>query len=408
VAPGHRVLDVACGTGIVTRTAADRVAPDGRTVGVDLNDAMLSVARRVRPDIEFRQADAARLPFADESFDTVLSQMALMFFPDRGAAVREMSRVTTSGGTVALLVPGAHEHQQAFAQFADLAVRHAGDEARSLLSTYFLCGDLDQLASLVESTGLQVRTARTVVGAYRAPSVDAFVTTEVESTSTGLPAPGGCARLGGRAAWRRSPWARRCPTGRWPCLRSPRRGRCGPVWVRVPTQQTWDTLAAQTANLNGERRPGERKPARAEAMEDFLGYCRQRLADDPHLWSTTLFDEVVGLGFTGSYQAFTGSVRRHELRPRCVACAAARSKDRSVIEHPAGRETPVGLARCCRTRPRVGVRRHRASACRALPHSSRWRGWIAECEDQSHLIEGLRQVATRLGRPDASTAGCAG
>ena len=54
------------------------------------------------------------------------------------------------------------------------------------------------------------------------------------------------------------------------------------------------------AYLNGERRPGERKPARAEAMEDFLGYCRQRLADDPHLWSTTLFDEVVDLGFTGS------------------------------------------------------------------------------------------------------------
>ena len=93
------------------------------------------------------------------------------------------------------------------------------------------------------------------------------------------------------------------------------------------------------AYLNGERRPGERKPARAEAMEDFLGYCRQRLADDPHLWSTTLFDEVVDLGFTGSYQAFTASVRRHELRPRCAACAAARSKDRSVIEHPAGEET---------------------------------------------------------------------
>jgi transposase len=79
--------------------------------------------------------------------------------------------------------------------------------------------------------------------------------------------------------------------------------------------------------LNGERRPGERKPARAEAMEDFLDDCRQRLADDPHLWSTTLFDEVVDLGFAGSYQAFTASIRRHELRPRCQACAAARGKE---------------------------------------------------------------------------------
>src|ERR1700750_2213226 len=57
------------------------------------------------------------------------------------------------------------------------------------------------------------------------------------------------------------------------------------------------------AYLNGERRPGERQPVRAEAMEDSFGYCRQRLADDPHRWSTTLFDEVVGLGFTGSYPA---------------------------------------------------------------------------------------------------------
>ena len=133
VAPGHRVLDVACGTGIVTRTAADLVAPAGRAVGVDLNEAMLSVARRVRPAIEFRQGDAALLPFGDESFDKVLSQMALMFFPDRATAVQEMARVTASGGIVAVLVPGALEHQEAFARFVDLAVRCAGDQARSLL-----------------------------------------------------------------------------------------------------------------------------------------------------------------------------------------------------------------------------------------------------------------------------------
>ena len=68
--PGQRVLDVACGTGIVARTAADLVAPDGTVVGVDLNEAMLTVARRVRPDIEFHQGNADALPFADETFDT--------------------------------------------------------------------------------------------------------------------------------------------------------------------------------------------------------------------------------------------------------------------------------------------------------------------------------------------------
>jgi hypothetical protein len=81
-----------------------------------------------------------------------------------------------------VLVPGALEHQESFARFVDLAVRHAGAEARSLLTTYFACGDLDRLVALVESAGLQVTTARTETGTYRAPSVDAFVTTEVEST----------------------------------------------------------------------------------------------------------------------------------------------------------------------------------------------------------------------------------
>jgi ubiquinone/menaquinone biosynthesis C-methylase UbiE len=182
VAAGSRVLDVGCGTGIVTRTAADRVAPGGRAVGVDLNEAMLTVARRVRPDIEFRQGDAARLPCADGSFDVVLSQMALMFVPDPAAAVREMARVAAPGGTVALLVPGALEHQRAFARFTDLAVRHAGAQARSLLGAYFRCGDLAALTALVGSAGLRVVAAGTELGTYRAPSVDAFVTTEVEST----------------------------------------------------------------------------------------------------------------------------------------------------------------------------------------------------------------------------------
>ncbi|MFF2115354.1 class I SAM-dependent methyltransferase [Rhodococcus koreensis] len=183
VAPGQRVLDVGCGTGIVARTAADLVVPDGTIVGVDLNEAMLTVARRVvRPDIEFRQGNADALPLPDQSFDTVLCQMSLMFFPDRPQALLEMARVVTPGGRVAVAVPGALDAQPAFAPFVDMAARHAGPEAMSLLGTYFVCGNLEELTGLVESAGLQVTTIRTHSGTYRAPSVDAFVTTEVEST----------------------------------------------------------------------------------------------------------------------------------------------------------------------------------------------------------------------------------
>jgi SAM-dependent methyltransferase len=179
VAAGRRVLDVACGTGIVARTAADQ----GATVtGVDLNEAMLTVARRVRPELEWRRVNAQDLPFDDDSFDVVVSQMALMFFRDPAAALGEMARVVVPGGTVAVLVPGALEHQAAFAPFVDMAARHAGPEAVDLLTTYFRCGDLDALAGLLAAAGPTVTAQRTVDGTYRAPSVDAFVTTEVEST----------------------------------------------------------------------------------------------------------------------------------------------------------------------------------------------------------------------------------
>ncbi|MGH9110780.1 MAG: class I SAM-dependent methyltransferase [Acidimicrobiales bacterium] len=184
ITAGQNILDVACGTGIVARTAADLVGP-ANVVGVDLNEAMLTVAQRVRSDIDWRQGDAVALPLADGSFDAVLCQMALMFFPDRITALREMARVARPGGTVAVLVPTSLDFQPAYGPFVDMATHHAGPEARSLLSTYFDCGHLRDLARLFEQAGLQVTSTRTHPGTARFPSVDALVATEVQSTPLG-------------------------------------------------------------------------------------------------------------------------------------------------------------------------------------------------------------------------------
>lgn len=184
VAPGHRVLDVACGTGVVARCAAD-ITGAANVTGIDLNDSMLAVARRVRPDIDWRQGDSSALPFPDGSFDIVVCQMALMFFPDRAEAIREMSRVATKGGSVAVLVPGNLHDQPAYGPLIDMIARHAGPEARSLLSTYFACGDFDQLVRLFEQAGLGATSTRTEHGTVRFPSVDALVATEVNSTPLG-------------------------------------------------------------------------------------------------------------------------------------------------------------------------------------------------------------------------------
>ncbi len=174
VAAGATVLDVACGTGIVARTAAER-ATAGDVVGLDLNEAMLAVARRLRPDIEWRQGDAARLPFPDGSFDVVLCQSATQ-------ALREMARVVTAEGTVAVQVYSKLEAQPGYGPFVEVAARHAGPEAISLLGAYWVHGDLDALAGRFEAAGLRITATRTRLGTVRFGSVDEFVATEVNST----------------------------------------------------------------------------------------------------------------------------------------------------------------------------------------------------------------------------------
>jgi hypothetical protein len=111
--------------------------------------------------------------------------MALMFFPDRGLALREMARVATPGGTVAVLVPSRLDAQPAYGPFVDMACGHAGPEARSLLSSYFSCGDRDELIALVQQAGLAVNDVAAHLGTARFPSVDALVSTEVASTPLG-------------------------------------------------------------------------------------------------------------------------------------------------------------------------------------------------------------------------------
>ncbi|MBC6445693.1 methyltransferase domain-containing protein [Actinokineospora xionganensis] len=180
--PGQAVLDVACGTGILARTAADRVGPTGKVVGLDLNEGMLTVARGLRSDIEWRQGNAADLPFPDGSFDAVLCQSALMFFPDATQALREMGRVCAPDGTVGVQVYAGLDDQPAYRPWVELVARHAGPEAFSLLGAYWVHGDLDILRARFHAAGLDVAEIRTRTGTARWDSVDEMVRVEVEST----------------------------------------------------------------------------------------------------------------------------------------------------------------------------------------------------------------------------------
>jgi SAM-dependent methyltransferase len=179
VAAGESVLDVACGTGVVARTAAGRAGSTGAVVGLDVNEAMLAVARRLRPDLYWRLGDASVLPFEDNAFDVVLSQAALMFFTDRVTALREMGRVAGVDGRVAVQVPGRLADSPGYLALTKAVARHAEPAVLDLLGAYFGVGEPDLLAELCQAADLRIDTFETWLGATRLGSIDAFLDVEL-------------------------------------------------------------------------------------------------------------------------------------------------------------------------------------------------------------------------------------
>ena len=151
---GDRVLDVACGTGLV----AGRISLVSRKfcaiTGIDVNEGMLSVARR-NPQIEWHQGSATELPFVDGSFDVVLCQQGLQYFPDRAAAMRGMARVLAPGGRIALNVWGALSRQPFYVALVDGIVEFLGEEAKSAFDIAFSLNTAGELRTLARDAGLQ-------------------------------------------------------------------------------------------------------------------------------------------------------------------------------------------------------------------------------------------------------------
>jgi transposase len=145
--------------------------------------------------------------------------------------------------------------------------------------------------------------------------------------------------------------------------------------------------------LQGERRPGVRAGAAADPLAPFAGYLAARFADDPHVWATALFDEVVPLGYRLSYVSFARQLRRAGLRPHCEACSGVSGRDTIEIAHPAGEEMQWDWFER-RGAPWGGTA---YVLLGTLPHSSRVRGVVAASLDQPHLIEAMDGVLRRHG-----------
>ncbi len=178
IGPGHAVLDVACGTGVLAREAAARAGQNGSVVGLDVNDGMLAVARRTRPHILWESGAAEALPFADAEFDAVISQFGLMFFEDQVAALKEMWRVLRPGGRLAVAVWDKMETSPGYAAMEQLLQRLFGDTAAQALQAPFNLGDAALLAPLFSEAGIAEVQLQTQTGTARFPSLSAWVHTD--------------------------------------------------------------------------------------------------------------------------------------------------------------------------------------------------------------------------------------
>ena len=183
---GERVLDVACGTGVVTRMAAERVGNHGRVAGLDVSPAMLAVARSLTPagtSIDWYETSAEAMPLADAGFDAVLCQMGLQFMANKGPALQEMRRVLRPGGRIVLNLPGPAP--AFFADFAQALARHIDPKAARFVHVVFSLHDEKELRGLMSAAGFEGVKIAKAKKTLRLPPPQDFLWQYVHSTPLG-------------------------------------------------------------------------------------------------------------------------------------------------------------------------------------------------------------------------------
>jgi len=184
IKPGDRVLDVACGTGIVTRLVANKIGSAGQVVGFDLNAGMLARARASRETaaIEWRLGNATDMPFADATFDCVICQHGLQFIPDKVAAVSEMHRVLADRGRIVISVWRSIEHCPWQGAIADAVERNMGSEHAAQIRSAFSFGDADQLQQIIVAVGFRGVEIRIERETIRHASIADYVPSYISAT----------------------------------------------------------------------------------------------------------------------------------------------------------------------------------------------------------------------------------
>jgi len=171
---GDRVIDVACGTGALAIAVSEYVGPEGATVGIDVNDAMLDIARSKSSSVEWLNAPAESLPFNDDQFNVVVSQFGLMYFENQEGAIREMLRVLEQNGSLAVVVWDQLDNNPGLAAEEHLWRKVLGTKVDE---TPYKLGDKEALENLFKSSSVNNIQIATHEGTARFDSIESWIHT---------------------------------------------------------------------------------------------------------------------------------------------------------------------------------------------------------------------------------------
>ena len=172
LAADDRVIDLACGTGIVSRVARSRLGRSAKIVGIDLSPQMLGVARTVAPEMEWREGNADALPIGeDEKFDLLVCQQGLQFFPEKQTAALEMRRVLSDGGRAIIATWRPDSETPIFCELRRIAEDHLGP----IMDQRHGFSDSEALKSLLEGAGFQDVSVETFSRVTRFEDPDVFI-----------------------------------------------------------------------------------------------------------------------------------------------------------------------------------------------------------------------------------------
>jgi ubiquinone/menaquinone biosynthesis C-methylase UbiE len=180
--PGEKILDVACGTGIIARLALQYVGNTGTVTGTDINTGMLAVARSITSDlpIEWHEANAEEMPFPSESFDVIFCQMGLQFMKDKSSALKEMYRVLAPGGRLFLNMPGPAG--EPFVILGEAMERNISPKAKEFVYDVFALNNTEEITQLISDAAFSDVDVEAKYKAIFLPAPKDFLWQYVNST----------------------------------------------------------------------------------------------------------------------------------------------------------------------------------------------------------------------------------